>query len=73
MAGETKTACGQLITVRATGSDELISTAHEEKEAGACPGDSAVSGDFLPAVYFIVLPDCGHHLYGISSSMVAST
>ena len=37
-AGETETSCGQLITVRATGSDELISTAHEEKEGSVRPG-----------------------------------
>eukprot|EP01051_Picozoa_sp_SAG22_P012387 SAG22_NODE_1283_length_4886_cov_53.568414_2_plen_160_part_00 len=51
-AGETET---QLITVRATGS-ELISTAHEEKEDSARPGDSAVSGDLLQV--FGSRPEC---------------
>eukprot|EP01052_Picozoa_sp_SAG31_P047365 SAG31_NODE_9455_length_1274_cov_3.756596_1_plen_123_part_10 len=70
-AWETETSCGQLITVRATGSDELISTAHEEKEGIACPGVSAVSGDFLPVFGFISLPKCGgwnSYFHGFSGS-----
>jgi hypothetical protein len=67
-AGEIETestACGQLITVRATGS----STVHEEKEGSARLGNSAVSGDFLPVFGFISLPECGEwgsHFYGTS-------
>ena len=69
-AGETETACGQLITVRATGS-ELISTAHEEKEGSARPGDSAVSDDLLQVFGFISLPECirwGSQFHGASGS-----
>eukprot|EP01052_Picozoa_sp_SAG31_P005160 SAG31_NODE_223_length_19859_cov_14.949899_7_plen_187_part_00 len=73
-ARETETSCGQLITVRATGSDELISTAHEEKEGSARPGVSAVSGDFLPVFGFISLPKCGgwnSYFHGISGSVAS--
>eukprot|EP01050_Picozoa_sp_SAG11_P024333 SAG11_NODE_5149_length_1646_cov_3.250162_2_plen_167_part_00 len=65
-AGKTETSCGQLITVAATGSDELISTAHEEKESSARPGDSTVSGDFLAVGGMIFLPDSDSEFYGIS-------
>eukprot|EP01050_Picozoa_sp_SAG11_P018818 SAG11_NODE_2904_length_2845_cov_13.583333_3_plen_132_part_00 len=90
-AGETKTqttatasAGGDLIEMAAisTGS-ELMSTAHEEKEGSAHPGDSAVvSGDFLPVFGFISLPKCGHfhwtsgsgwdsHFYGTSGTVAS--
>ena len=61
------TACGQLITVRATG----CSTAHEEKEGSARSGDSFVSGDFLPVFGFVSLPKCGgwnSYFHGFSGS-----
>ena len=75
-AGETETSCGQLITVRvrATGSDELISTAHEEKEGSARPGVPAVSGDFLLVFGSISLPKCGgwnRYFHGISGSVAS--
>eukprot|EP01050_Picozoa_sp_SAG11_P026231 SAG11_NODE_6207_length_1364_cov_83.256917_2_plen_133_part_00 len=65
------TACGQLITVRATGS-ELMSTADsscEPKEKDAARlGDSAVSGDFLAVGNMISLQECDSELYGTSGS-----
>eukprot|EP01050_Picozoa_sp_SAG11_P012307 SAG11_NODE_1360_length_5112_cov_4.402952_2_plen_118_part_00 len=77
LAGKTKpepTARGQLITVAVIGMSTASSLCEpKEKEASARPGDSAVSDEFLPAAYFIFLPECGGYLYGISSSAVAST
>eukprot|EP01051_Picozoa_sp_SAG22_P003862 SAG22_NODE_195_length_15606_cov_21.340878_5_plen_120_part_00 len=66
------TARGELIAVATSGLARCAAL-REEKETSVCPGDSVVSGDFLPAVYFIFLPECGGHLYGISGSTVAST
>eukprot|EP01052_Picozoa_sp_SAG31_P022662 SAG31_NODE_1814_length_7210_cov_12.878920_1_plen_168_part_00 len=67
------TARGKLSTVAATGS-ELISPAQEEKEASACLGDSAVRGEFLPAVRFISLPECSGwdgHFHGTNGSVAS--
>eukprot|EP01050_Picozoa_sp_SAG11_P026142 SAG11_NODE_6152_length_1375_cov_56.235110_1_plen_114_part_00 len=64
-AGETETSCGQLITVRATGS-ELTATGF------SCEPDAPpISSRFMSAVGLVSLPECGSHFRGTSGSVAS--
>ena len=73
-AQPTTTCTGELIEAPATSGLARCAALHEKKETSARPGDSAVSGDFLPAVGVIYLPKCGgwrSHFYGTSGSVAS--
>eukprot|EP01052_Picozoa_sp_SAG31_P025167 SAG31_NODE_2192_length_6226_cov_6.328219_5_plen_129_part_00 len=53
------------------GDGDWLFEAHEVKEGSARPGDSVVSGDFLPLFGFISVPKYGGHLYEISGSVAS--